>query len=321
MERKKESNTSFSITKRVKCICYERDRKEGFGNVSTFLQLNTIFISIIIEALPFVLIGVFISGLIQMFVTEQMIAKVVPKNRVLGVLYGTVIGALFPACECGIIPIVHRLLKKGVPLHVAIPFMLTGPIINPIVLFSTFIAFGNSWQMVWYRGGLALFIAFVIGLILSFQYKDTQLLDEDEHDHHHEHAQTLWQKFMGTLNHAVEEFFSVGKYLIIGAFIAASMQIFVKTSVLMELGQTKATSSLVMMALAFILSLCSEADAFIAASFRGTFSTSALVAFLLIGPMVDIKNLLMMLQTFKKKFIAVLILYIIIFVFISSMLV
>lgn len=291
--------------------------------MSTFLQLNTIFISIVIEAIPFVLIGVFISGLIQMFVTEQMIAKVVPKNRALAVLYGTLIGVFFPACECGIIPIVHRLLKKGVPLHVAIPFMLTGPIINPIVLFSTFIAFGNNWQMVGYRGGYAILIAFVIGLIISYQYKDTQLLDEDEHHHHeHEdHASSLWQKFVGTLNHAVDEFFSVGKYLIIGAFIAASMQIFVKTSVLMELGQTKATSSLVMMALAFILSLCSEADAFIAASFRGTFSTSSLVAFLLIGPMVDIKNLLMMLQTFKKKFIAVLIFYIVVFVFISSMLV
>ncbi len=289
--------------------------------MSTFLQLNTIFISIIIEAFPFVLIGVFISGIIQMFVTDQMIAKIVPKNRVLAVLYGSLIGALFPSCECGIIPIVHRLLKKGVPLHVAIPFMLTGPIINPIVLFSTFIAFGNNWQMVWYRAGFAIIIAFIIGIILSYQYKGTQLLDEDEHDHHHEHATTLWQKFVGTLNHAVEEFFSVGKYLIIGAFIAASMQIFVKTSVLMDLGQTKATSSLVMMLLAGILSLCSEADAFIAASFRGTFSTSSLVAFLLIGPMVDIKNLLMMYHTFKKKFIAVLILYIFVLVFISSMLV
>ena len=289
--------------------------------MSTFLQLNTIFISIIIEAFPFVLIGVFISGIIQMFVTDQMIAKIVPKNRVLAVLYGALIGALFPSCECGIIPIVHRLLKKGVPLHVAIPFMLTGPIINPIVLFSTFIAFGNNWQMVWYRAGFAIIIAFVIGIILSYQFKGTQLLDEDEHDHHHEHATTLWKKFVGTLNHAVEEFFSVGKYLIIGAFIAASMQIFVKTDVLMELGQTKATSSLVMMMLAGILSLCSEADAFIAASFRGTFSTSSLVAFLLIGPMVDIKNLLMMYHTFKKKFIAVLILYIVVLVFISSMLV
>lgn len=288
--------------------------------METFLQLNTIFISILIEAMPFVLIGVVIAGIIQIFVTEEMIAKVIPKNKFLAVLMGTFIGALFPACECGIIPIVHRLIRKGVPLYAAIPFMITGPIVNPVVLFSTFIAFGNSWEMVIYRGGFALLIAIVIGLIISVQFKNSQLLHEQEHFHHHvQGKQNLWKKLVSTLQHAIDEFFSVGKYLIIGAFIAATMQVFVKTSFLMELGQTKATSSLVMMALSFILSLCSEADAFIAASFRGTFATSSLVAFLLLGAMVDIKNLLMMLATFKKKFVFILISYMAIFVFICSM--
>lgn len=119
----------------------------------SFLQLNSIFISILIEAIPFVLIGVFISGLIQMFVTEEMMAKIIPKNRFLAVLSGTFAGVLFPACECGIVPIARRLLLKGVPLHAAVAFMLTAPIINPIVLFSTFIAFGNKWDVVFYRGG------------------------------------------------------------------------------------------------------------------------------------------------------------------------
>lgn len=276
--------------------------------------------SIIIEAVPFVLIGVLIAGIIQIFITEEMIAKVMPKNKFLAVLMGTFIGALFPACECGIIPIVHRLIRKGVPLHAAIPFLITGPIVNPIVLFSTFIAFGNSWDMVIYRGGFALLIAIIIGVILSFQFKTSQLLHEENHHHHHVHGkQTFIKKLLSTLQHAIDEFFSVGKYLIIGAFIAASMQVFVKTSFLLELGQTKATASIVMMALSFILSLCSEADAFIAASFRGTFSTSSLVAFLLLGAMVDIKNLLMMLATFKKKFVFILITYMAVLVFICSM--
>lgn len=290
--------------------------------MNTFLQLNTIFISIIIEALPFVLIGVLVAGIIQIFVSEKMIAKVIPKNRFLAILMGTFIGALFPACECGIIPIVHRLIKKGVPLYAAIPFMITGPIVNPIVLYSTFIAFGNSWTMVLYRGGFAILIAIAIGLVISYQFKGTQLLHEEKviHTHSHGHSkQNIWQKLLSTLQHAVDEFFSVGKFLIIGAFIAASMQIFVKTSFLLELGQTKVTSSLVMMALSFILSLCSEADAFIASSFRGTFATSSIVSFLLLGAMVDIKNLLMMLATFKKKFIFYLVLYMVLFVFICSM--
>lgn len=288
--------------------------------MNTFLQLNTIFMSIVIEAVPFVLIGVLIAGIIQIFVTEEMIAKVIPKNKYLAVLMGTLVGSLFPACECGIIPIVHRLIRKGVPLYAAIPFMITGPIVNPVVLFSTFIAFGNSWEMVIYRGGFALLIAMVIGIIISFQFNTSQLLHEEEHQHIHLHSkQSFSAKLLSTLQHSIDEFFSVGKYLIMGAFIAAMMQVFVKTSFLLELGQTKASASLVMMALSFILSLCSEADAFIAASFKGTFATSSLVAFLLLGAMVDIKNLLMMLATFKKKFVLILISYMALFVFICSM--
>ncbi|MEH7444859.1 permease [Bacillus sp. JJ1122] len=290
----------------------------------SFLQLNTIFISILIEAIPFVLIGVLIAGVIQIFVTEEMLAKVLPKNRFLAVIYATLLGALFPACECGIVPIVRRLLQKGVPLHAGIAFMLTGPVINPIVLFSTYVAFGNNWEMMLYRGGLAIIISFIVGIILSYQYKDNQLLDKlavNQHHHISHEKQTIWGKLMDTLRHAVEEFFSVGKYLIVGAFVAAAMQTFIKTSTLLQIGQNEASSSLVMMGLAFVLSLCSEADAFIASSFSSTFSTGSLVAFLVFGPMVDIKNTLMMLAVFKKRFVGQLIFYIAILVLAGSMLI
>ncbi|HAA5526366.1 TPA_asm: permease, partial [Listeria monocytogenes] len=112
----------------------------------SFLQMNTIFISILIEALPFVLIGVFIAGFIQMFISEQFIARVIPKNKFLAVIVGSLIGVFFPSCECGIVPIVRNLLAKGVPLHAGIAFMLTAPIINPVVLFSTYVAFGSTWE-------------------------------------------------------------------------------------------------------------------------------------------------------------------------------
>lgn len=266
---------------------------------SSFLQPNSIFISILIEAIPFILIGVILSGIIQMFVSEEMIARIMPKNRFLAVLFGALAGVLFPACECGIIPITRRLLLKGVPLHAGVAFMLTAPIINPIVLFSTYIAFGNRWSVVFYRGGLALAVSLIIGVILSYQFKDTQLLKPDEPGHHHHHG-TLLQKLGGTLRHAIDEFFSVGKYLIIGAFIAAAMQTYVKTSTLLAIGQNDVSSSLVMMGLAFVLSLCSEVDAFIASSFSSTFSLGSLIAFLVFGAMVDIKNLLMMLAAFKN---------------------
>ncbi|MEC3616390.1 permease [Bacillus stercoris] len=287
---------------------------------SSFLQLNSIFISILIEAIPFILIGVILSGIIQMFVSEEMIARIMPKNRFLAVLFGALAGVLFPACECGIIPITRRLLLKGVPLHAVVAFMLTAPIINPIVLFSTYIAFGNRWSVVFYRGGLALAVSLIIGVILSYQFKDNQLLKPDEPGHHHHHG-TLLQKLGGTLRHAIDEFFSVGKYLIIGAFIAAAMQTYVKTSTLLAIGQNDVSSSLVMMGLAFVLSLCSEVDAFIASSFSSTFSLGSLIAFLVFGAMVDIKNLLMMLAAFKKRFVFLLITYIVVIVLAGSLLV
>lgn len=288
---------------------------------SSFLQLNSIFISILIEAIPFILIGVILSGIIQMFVSEEMIARIMPKNRFLAVLFGALAGVLFPACECGIIPITRRLLLKGVPLHAGVAFMLTAPIINPIVLFSTYIAFGNRWSVVFYRGGLALAVSVIIGIILSYQFKDNQLLKPDEPGHHHHHHGTLLQKLGGTLRHAIDEFFSVGKYLIIGAFIAAAMQTYVKTSTLLAIGQNDVSSSLVMMGLAFVLSLCSEVDAFIASSFSSTFSLGSLIAFLVFGAMVDIKNLLMMLAAFKKRFVFLLITYIVVIVLAGSLLV
>nr|WP_269802275.1 permease [Bacillus sp. G16] len=288
---------------------------------SSFLQLNSIFISILIEAIPFILIGVILSGIIQMFVSEEMIARIMPKNRFLAVLFGALAGVLFPACECGIIPITRRLLLKGVPLHAGVAFMLTAPIINPIVLFSTYIAFGNRWSVVFYRGGLALAVSVIIGIILSYQFKDNQLLKPDESGHHHHHHHTLLQKLGGTLRHAIDEFFSVGKYLIIGAFIAAAMQTYVKTSTLLAIGQNDVSSSLVMMGLAFVLSLCSEVDAFIASSFSSTFSLGSLIAFLVFGAMVDIKNLLMMLAAFKKRFVFLLITYIVVIVLVGSLLV
>ncbi|HZG59807.1 MAG TPA: permease [Anoxybacillus sp.] len=289
--------------------------------MNTFLQLNTIFISILIESLPFLLIGVFISGIIQMFVTEEMVKKWVPKQKVAAVLYGTFFGALFPACECGIVPITRRLVAKGVPLYAAIPFMLTGPIINPVVLFSTFIAFGSSLKMVLCRSIFALSVAVLLGLLLAVQYKGKgdQLRKKEVIPSFM--PKTWKEKWMGTLEHSIDEFFTSGKYLIIGAFVASAMQTYVKTSTLLEIGQGKMSSSLVMMVLAFVLSLCSEADAFIASSFQNTFSFGALAAFLVYGPMLDIKNTLMLLQSFKTRFVIVLIAYITIFVFVGSLLI
>lgn len=269
--------------------------------------MNTIFISILIEALPFVLIGVFIAGFIQMFISEKFIARIIPKNKFLAVIVGSVIGIFFPSCECGIVPIVRNLILKGVPLHAGIAFMLTAPIINPVVVFSTYVAFGSTWEMPILRIAGSLIVSIVVGSSIAYFYKGTGLqnkfLQIEEAGHHHHVKLSFRQKIWHTLKHAVDEFFSVGKYLVLGAILAAAMQTYIKTSTLSSIGHGPVLSILLMMLLAFLLSLCSEADAFIGASFRSVFSTQSIVAFLVFGPMLDIKNLLMMTSTFKAKFI------------------
>ncbi|ANS74236.1 hypothetical protein AWM70_06270 [Paenibacillus yonginensis] len=289
--------------------------------MKTFLQLNTIFLSMIMEAIPFVLLGVIVSGVIQIFLKETTIARIMPRNRVWSTLLGCGLGICFPACECGIVPITNRLLRKGVPLHAGIAFMLTGPIINPVVLFATYIAFGNDWRMAAIRAGMSIVVAFVVAVVLSMLFpvlpfrtgnqalsgSEGLVAATSEAPSGPAPKIPLRRELMMVMEHAIEEFFSVGKYLVIGAFIAASMQTFLPTSTLLHLGSNPVTASLVMIVLAFVMSLCSEADAFIASSFRSTFSTGALSAFLVFGPMVDIKNTLMLLGVFKGRFVAVLI--------------
>ncbi|YBV92381.1 permease [Bacillus sp. PK9-021] len=285
---------------------------------SSLLQMNTIFISILIEALPFILLGVIISGIIQIFITDEMMAKAIPKNKFGAIVLASVIGALFPACECGIVPITRRLMAKGVPLYAAIPFMLTGPIINPVVLFATFVAFGNDWKIMIERGVVAFLVSLIVGLILAFQFKTPQVKNEI---HVHAASKKMSEKIGDALKHTIDEFFSVGKFVIIGGLIAAAMQTYVKTSTLMALGHGVVSSNVVMMGLSYILSLCSSADAFIASSFRSTFNDSAVIAFLVFGPMFDIKNTLMMLSQFKTKFVFSLFIYVFILVLVLSLLI
>jgi uncharacterized protein len=296
--------------------------------VKTFFQMNTIFLSMIMEAIPFVLLGVLISGLIQSFLTERWIARIMPKNRLLASLFGCSVGILFPSCECGIVPITRRLLNKGVPLNAGIGFMLTGPIINPIVLFSTYIAFGNDWRVVAIRAGMAFAVALVVSMsvallfpVLPLRVTEQQTAAALEQPIIPSKRTALIPRLGSVLNHAIEEFFSVGKYLVLGAFIAACMQTFIPTSYLLHLGSNPVMASLVMIGLAFTMSLCSEADAFIASSFRSTFSMGSLSAFLVFGPMIDIKNTLMLLGAFRGKFVIVLIALVTFFTLIGSLIV
>ncbi|MDQ0300353.1 uncharacterized membrane protein YraQ (UPF0718 family) [Salibacterium salarium] len=286
---------------------------------NSFQQLNTIFLSILIEAIPFVLIGVLIAGFIQIFVTEEHIQRLIPKNKVLAVAASCIVGGFFPACECGIVPIVRRLVAKGVPIYAGVGFLLTGPLINPIVIMSTYMAFGNDIKMASLRMGVGFVAALLIAFIISLIYKSNQLKHsaaDSASSVKQLEQKTFFHRLEEMVKHSIDEFFDMGKYLFIGAFIAAFLQTYVATSSLFLFGDGFIESTIVMMGLAYILSLCSEADAFIGASFRNLFPSTSILAFLIYGPMIDLKNTIMLLSVFKARFVVTLLFFITIIVFI-----
>lgn len=280
------------------------------GLPNSVLQGSAIFVSIIIEAVPFVLFGCIITGLLQSFLKPEKVTKYLPKNKILSIMSGIGLGVLFPSCECGIVPVVKELIRKGVPDYTAIAFMLTAPIVNPVVLFSTYIAFNNMGYPVFLRVVGSVLVSLIVGLWLAYSHKDSILKNINDHvDDCHSVASTapkeatFFKKIHQALKHSIDEFFDTGRYLVIGALLAAIMQTYLKTSWLFPLASNKVTAILVMLLFALLLSLCSEADAFIGATLVSLFGLSPVIAFLVYGPMIDVKNLLMMGKHFKTTFV------------------
>ena len=300
------------------------------------------FTTIMLEAIPFLLLGALISAIIEEFVSEERISKMIPKNRVLGSLVGIFLGLFIPACDCAVIPIAMRLKKKKVPTNVIVSFMLASPIISPVVLLSTFFAFGETEKMLLfglempklfvYRTIFGILVALVVGIILDIVCKDSVLKEEESvanhehyHHHHHEHIHTCNHHHEGCscsaheketgpigrvkniINIMYGDFMGIISYMAVGAILAATMQILLPISNIGGIVQNKYISTFIMMLLAFALSLCSTSDAFIARTFMNSLSKNSILAFILLGPMIDIKNTIVLNKSFNKKFVIVLI--------------
>ena len=300
------------------------------------------FTTIMLEAIPFLLLGALISAIIEEFVSEERISKMIPKNRVLGSLVGIFLGLFIPACDCAVIPIAMRLKKKKVPTNVIVSFMLASPIISPVVLLSTFFAFGETEKMLLfglempklfvYRTIFGILVALVVGIILDIICKDSVLKEEGSvvnhehyHHHHHEHIHTCNHHHEGCtcstheketgpigrvkniINIMYGDFMGIISYMAVGAILAATMQILLPISNIGGIVQNKYISTFIMMLLAFALSLCSTSDAFIARTFMNSLSKNSILAFILLGPMIDIKNTIVLNKSFNKKFVIVLI--------------
>ncbi len=283
--------------------------------------LAIIFVSIILEAVPFMLVGSVVGGCIEAFVSREYMLAFLPRKGWLTVCLAAAAGIVFPICECAVVPVVRRLTGKGLPLGAAIAYLLGGPIVNPIVAASTTLAYSLDRHMTVWRLGFGYALAVIIALAMGKIFTDKKALKAPPtklrpfseiaqenicHDFEYSRTSSFAKKIKQALIHAKDDFLAVGHYLIIGAFIASLAQTFLDRSSYLDLSALPFVSVILMMLLAIFLNLCSEADAFIAASFQGLVSMPAQLAFLLTGPMFDLKLLLMYQEVFSKKAIFVL---------------
>jgi len=271
----------------------------------------TIFLGIFIEAVPFLAAGALVSGLIAEFVSPDMLQRFTPRRALSASMAGGLLGLTFPVCECGVVPVTRRLYRKGLPISTGIAFLLSAPVINPVVIASTYAAFGWSYVF-WWRMAAAFAIAVLIGVLFHRARADEVLRPEEQMEagpcaccvsDSNEGTPTLSgaQRFWRALTVSGDEFLEMTHYLVIGCLLAAAMQVVVPQSVLLAWGRGPVLSVVALMVLAFVLSVCSTVDAFIALAFINTFSPGAVLAFLVFGPMVDIKSLLLFRQVFSRR--------------------
>jgi uncharacterized membrane protein YraQ (UPF0718 family) len=289
----------------------------------------TLFLSVLVEATPFLVIGVGVSVIIGSFVSENTIHKVLPSNKYLSHIVIAFLGVLMPVCECGNVPVAKKLLVKGFTLSQSITFLLAAPILNPITIWSTYNAFQSDISVVYFRAIFGLLISVGVGLYLStipdnFKFLRPQIQnllhtnnDGNISEHNHEHCENLecsdeschtdhyhpQGKFKNILYNFSQEFFSTYKILILGSFFAALSQVFIPREVILSIGQNPVLSIVAMILLSFAISICSNVDAYFAMNYAQTFSRGSLVAFLTFGPMIDMKILTLMGQIFTKKFL------------------
>lgn len=271
------------------------------------------FLSIVLEGAPYLLLGTIISGFIDAYLPSNAMDRLLPKRPLFAILVAGLLGGFFPVCECAVVPVIRRLLKKGLPLSCAVTYMLSAPIINPVVVLSTLSAFKgqNPVFMTCSRLLMAYIATVIVGLVVSRLRVDRVLRDHvmAEGDTAHSHAHGSHdQRVMHALRVARIDFLDTALYFVIGVLITSVFN--TRLVVLPEAQGAIATLSgndwlavPGLMGLAFVLSLCSTTDAFIAASLAG-FSWIARLAFLVFGPMADLKLIFLYSSVFKKAFVA-----------------
>jgi uncharacterized membrane protein YraQ (UPF0718 family) len=291
----------------------------GAFTMAALANFIVVFSSLLLQAVPLVMMGAFVAAIIGTFVPASAFERIGRLPEPLQIPAAGLAGFAFPVCECGSVPVARRLVDRGLIPSAAVTFMLAAPILNPIVLVSTSIAYRGRdvlWPMVLGRVGLGFLAAVVVGWVVGGRDRELFLrtshsaaaqtcgCDQDHgscgcEDCSHEAGGSKWRTFF---DYFAGDFAFMGKFLIFGAAVAAALQTLLPQSILGSVANTPVVSLLAMMALAFALSLCSESDAFVAASFV-QFGVGPQLAFLVFGPMMDAKLAFLYNATFSKGFL------------------
>jgi uncharacterized membrane protein YraQ (UPF0718 family) len=272
------------------------------NQVQDFLTLT---ISVIIESLPFVILGILLSIVVQLWVPDDLFVRVLPKTPMLRRLAISVLGVLLPVCECGNVPLARGLIVKGLTVAESMTFLLAAPIVNPITIITTAQAFGWTNGILIARLAGGFLIANLVGWLFAKHSNQFGLLtdrfaaecrvpvrDTDGR------LEDRWKKSVDLFVH---EAGSILPALFLGAVAAGLVQVVVPRQVLVTLGSNPVWSILAMMVLAFVISVCSNVDAFFILPFATTFLPGSIVSFLVFGPLIDIKMLALMRTTFRAR--------------------
>lgn len=277
-------------------------------------QVNTIFAGMLMQAIPFLLIGVFVSSILQVLLPQEKLAQILLKNKWLGFPLAACMGIALPLCDCAMAPMVFGMTRKGVPLPYAVAFLLAAPIMNPIVIFSTLYAFPGQPQIALYRILLGIAVALSVGA-LFFVIPHKKLIRgsgpvfqgcaEDNVEAANEDAKS---RAKAVFRHAGFEFLNVGRFVVLGAFIAAILQIAIPKALFADAQGIGTASFAVIACISLFMSICATSNAFIARSFSNFFSLGGILSFMVLGPMVDIKNLILLSGAMGRRFVILLVL-------------
>ncbi len=268
--------------------------------------LSATSMAIILEGIPFLAIGALIGGVIEVYLNKDFLLGLRGKKGGVGIFFSAMAGFFTPLCECGIVPVTKRLVRKGLPPPFALAFMLAAPALNPLVFFSTYVAFGRNWEIAFIRVGLSFIIILFVMLFLSRMFRHKSLVEDEVTDDSicscvSCHADHLHQApFVSLFNHTFSDFLDMLQYLVIASLLAASAQTFLMGGMTQMPLENVLIVIILMMVFAVLVNLCSSTDAFLAASFTSFLPFPAVLSFMLIGPLFDFK-LLLMYQGFLKR--------------------